>query len=179
MAEIGVLSGLAQNLGFDQRINDIRYQEREKQRALADVSAQQQLFAQDLDYQNAANSHDAPIIKDFAKSKINEIGKFVRENPDWQYNVDKRLMLNQMKKDLKDNSELKRGLASDNSYKSYFNYDSTKLQIVEGEDVRKYYLEDRSEVKYKDISPHVIHALIATEDERFLLIHLLEKIYHL
>ena len=29
-----------------------------------------------------------------------------------------------------------------NSYKSYFNYDSTKLQIVEGEDVRKYYLED-------------------------------------
>ena len=31
----------------------------------------------------------------------------------------------------------------------------------------KYYLEDRSEVKYKDISPHVIHALIATEDERF------------
>ena len=29
-----------------------------------------------------------------------------------------------------------------NSYKSYFNYDPTKLQIVEGEDVRKYYLED-------------------------------------
>jgi len=29
-----------------------------------------------------------------------------------------------------------------NSYKSYFNYDPSKLQIVEGEDVRKYYLED-------------------------------------
>lgn len=119
MAEIGILNGLAQNMGYDDKINDLRYQEREKQRALADVSAQQALFAQDVDYQNAANSHDAPIIKEFAKTKINEIGKFVRENPDWQYNVDKRLMLNQMKKDLKDNGELKRGLASDNSYKAY------------------------------------------------------------
>lgn len=29
-----------------------------------------------------------------------------------------------------------------NSYKSYFNYDPEKLKIVEGEDVKKYYLED-------------------------------------
>jgi hypothetical protein len=29
-----------------------------------------------------------------------------------------------------------------NSYKSYFNFDPTKLKIVEGEDVKKYYLED-------------------------------------
>ncbi|MDB5193608.1 MAG: penicillin-binding protein [Segetibacter sp.] len=31
----------------------------------------------------------------------------------------------------------------------------------------KYFLEDRSNVDYKDISQHIIHALIATEDERF------------
>ncbi len=31
----------------------------------------------------------------------------------------------------------------------------------------KYYAENRSEVKYHEISPNVIHALIATEDERF------------
>lgn len=29
-----------------------------------------------------------------------------------------------------------------NFYKSYFNYDPTKLKVVEGEDVKKYYLED-------------------------------------
>lgn len=29
-----------------------------------------------------------------------------------------------------------------NFYKSYFNYDPSKLQIVEGDDVKKYYLED-------------------------------------
>jgi len=31
----------------------------------------------------------------------------------------------------------------------------------------KFYSENRSEVKYQEISPNVIHALIATEDERF------------
>ncbi|CAN5889127.1 transglycosylase domain-containing protein [soil metagenome] len=31
----------------------------------------------------------------------------------------------------------------------------------------KYYAENRSEVKYSEISPNIIHALIATEDERF------------
>jgi penicillin-binding protein 1A len=31
----------------------------------------------------------------------------------------------------------------------------------------KYYLEDRSNVEYKDISKHIVNALIATEDERF------------
>ena len=31
----------------------------------------------------------------------------------------------------------------------------------------KYYIEDRMNVQYKDISQHVIHALVATEDERF------------
>ena len=31
----------------------------------------------------------------------------------------------------------------------------------------KYYAENRSEVKFNEISPNVIHALIATEDERF------------
>ena len=31
----------------------------------------------------------------------------------------------------------------------------------------KYYAENRSEVRYNEISPNIIHALIATEDERF------------
>src|SRR3954468_8163855 len=31
----------------------------------------------------------------------------------------------------------------------------------------KYYLEDRTTVDFRDISKHIIHALVATEDERF------------
>lgn len=31
----------------------------------------------------------------------------------------------------------------------------------------RYFIQDRTEIKYNDISPHVIHALLATEDIRF------------
>src|SRR5687767_9733997 len=31
----------------------------------------------------------------------------------------------------------------------------------------KFYSENRSEIKYNEISPNALHALIATEDERF------------
>mgnify|MGYP000443958442 FL=1 len=98
MAEIGLLTGLAQNMGYDQKINDLRWNEQQNQRALAESEGKAKMFADDLDFQNAVNEHDAPLIKEFAKNKINEIGKYVRENPDWIYNIDKRNQLNLMKK---------------------------------------------------------------------------------
>ena len=46
---------------------------------------------------------------------------------------------------------------------------SSEVYAVEGTLMGKYFRErgNRSNVKYRDISPHVIDALIATEDERF------------
>src|SRR6195256_4793253 len=46
---------------------------------------------------------------------------------------------------------------------------SSEVYAVEGTLMGKYYRENgnRSLVKYKDISPNVINALIATEDKRF------------
>jgi len=44
---------------------------------------------------------------------------------------------------------------------------ASEIISSDGELMGKYYSENRSEVKYSEISPNVIHALIATEDERF------------
>jgi penicillin-binding protein 1A len=44
---------------------------------------------------------------------------------------------------------------------------ATEVYSSDGKLMGKYYSENRSEVRYKDISPNVINALIATEDERF------------
>ncbi len=44
---------------------------------------------------------------------------------------------------------------------------SSQVYAQDGTLMGKYYLEDRINVEYKDISKHVINALIATEDERF------------
>ncbi len=44
---------------------------------------------------------------------------------------------------------------------------ATEIYSSDGLLMGKYYAENRSEVKYNEISPNIIHALIATEDERF------------
>jgi penicillin-binding protein 1A len=44
---------------------------------------------------------------------------------------------------------------------------ASEIYSSDGVLMGKYYSENRSEVKYNQISPNVIHALIATEDERF------------
>ncbi len=44
---------------------------------------------------------------------------------------------------------------------------ASQVYADDGTLMGKYYLEDRVNAEYKNISPHVIHALIATEDERF------------
>ena len=44
---------------------------------------------------------------------------------------------------------------------------ASEIYTSDGVLMGKYYAENRSEVKYSEISPNVINALIATEDERF------------
>ena len=44
---------------------------------------------------------------------------------------------------------------------------ASEVYTADGKLMGKYYAENRSEVKYNQISPNIINALIATEDERF------------
>ena len=45
---------------------------------------------------------------------------------------------------------------------------ASEVYSADGKLMGKYYSENRSEVKYSQISPNIINALIATEDERFM-----------
>ena len=44
---------------------------------------------------------------------------------------------------------------------------ASQVYAQDGTPMGKYYLEDRTSVKYSDISPYLIQALVATEDKRF------------
>ena len=44
---------------------------------------------------------------------------------------------------------------------------ASEIISADGKQMGKYYAENRSEVKYSEISPNIIHALIATEDQNF------------
>lgn len=115
--EIGVAKGLAQDFQYDQRINDLRYQKQQSDRASALNEAKAKLYADDLDFMNAANSYDNPRIKDFAKKQVGVIGKFASDNPGWEGNVQLRGQMNLLKRELKDNPDLQRGMASDAAFK--------------------------------------------------------------
>jgi hypothetical protein len=115
--EVGKALGLSQSMNYDSRISDLRYQQNELRRAKAENEAKAQMFASDMDFQNAANSFDNPRIKEYGKQQIAKIGAFMRENPDYQSDVTKLAALNLMKRELKDNPELIRGVASDNAFK--------------------------------------------------------------
>ncbi len=44
---------------------------------------------------------------------------------------------------------------------------ATEVISIDGKTIGKYYAENRTPVSYKDLSENLIHALVATEDERF------------
>jgi penicillin-binding protein 1A len=47
------------------------------------------------------------------------------------------------------------------------NSQATVIYSADGKELGRFYAENRVNVKFKDIDPDVIHALVATEDERF------------
>lgn len=118
----GLAQGLAYRLPWDQMINQERqnYIMKQQKQLLAEQKAK--LFADDADYNNVANDFDNPRIKDYALKKISELGSFVKENPGWETDPGARMVYNRIKRDLKDNPELNRGLLSEANYKSMMNY---------------------------------------------------------
>lgn len=46
-------------------------------------------------------------------------------------------------------------------------YLASEVYSSDGQLIGKYYIQNRSNIQYKDISPYVINGLVATEDARF------------
>jgi hypothetical protein len=124
--EVGLATGLAQSMQYDQRIQDARYQNEQFKRAQAENLASLKVFEDDMDYMNAANSFDHDLIKGEADKTIREIGAIIRDNPDYQYDPNVRRIINEKKKYLKDNQHVIRGMASDESFKK-LNEDLAKV----------------------------------------------------
>ncbi len=117
MLEYGLRLGLSADAQYDKRIADLRYNEEANRRAKNEAEAKAKVFADDFNYTNAMNTHDNPLVKQAAQFQIKRIGSFVNNNPDWQTNVQKRAQYQQLIRELKDNPDLQRGLATDESFK--------------------------------------------------------------
>ena len=115
--QAGLARGLAQDLQYDQRIQDLRYQKQEMDRAQALNAAKVKMFVDDTDYMNAVNSFDNPRIKQYSEQVIKDLGKYINENPDYMYDSQKMMEVKRMKRQLKDNPYLHQGIASDDAIK--------------------------------------------------------------
>lgn len=117
--EFGLRRGLSAKVDYNALVNDqARHYQLLKQKQIEQEN-KAKLFADDFDYNNAINSFDNPIIKENARKQISSIGTFIRDNPGWEKDVNKRIQYKQMVRELKDNPELNRGLQSDSNYKLY------------------------------------------------------------
>lgn len=115
--EIGLATGLAQSMGFDQQIQDMRYRQEMMKRQQDMNAAKAKMFSDSLEFQNASNSFDAPKVRDMNAKIVQEIGDYVQSNPDWETNVQKMSYVKLLKNKLKDNPEVLRAVHSDNNYK--------------------------------------------------------------
>lgn len=122
MMNMSLPIGLSVSADYEGKIQDAHYNELMMKRVKDEQEAKAKMFADDTDYNNAMNSFDNPVVKQFANAKIKEIGAFVNANPDWQSNVNKRIQYKQLIKDLKDNPDLIRGVQSDAAIKKYNDY---------------------------------------------------------
>jgi hypothetical protein len=122
MLEYGLRLGLAADMQYDKRIQDLRYNEEAMRRAKGEQEAKAKMFADDFDYKNAMNTHDNPLVKQAAQFNIKRIGSFINSNPDWETNVQKRAQYQQLLRELKDNPDLNRGLQTDDAFEKMNTY---------------------------------------------------------
>lgn len=113
----GIAKGLAQSMDYDKRIQEERYHNQQMKQAQAESQAKLKAFEDDNQYMNAANSFDYALIEDEAKKTLDEIGKIVQSNPNWESDVNARKLINDKRRYLKSNQNVIRGMASDDAFK--------------------------------------------------------------
>ncbi len=117
MAEWGIRKGLAVDLGFGQQTADIARRGAEQRQAMQLAEQRTTQEAADMEYLTPMNAWDNENVKKYAESTLKEMGSFMRDNPDWKYNIDKRRVYNQYKRSLIDNPYLNEGKTVDQQEK--------------------------------------------------------------
>jgi hypothetical protein len=118
MADFGIRRGLAQSFGFDQATADLVRRQEQMRQAKIYAENQAKMQAEDYDYNTAINAWDNTAIREFAQNELKQLGAWERENPDWKYNVEKRIERNNRLKNLKTGKPVMEGLQVDANKKA-------------------------------------------------------------
>lgn len=122
MPEFGNINALAVSGDYDKQINDARYHQQQLQQQASQNEAKRRLFESDIEFQSGSNPFDAPLVKQENQKIVQQLGKFISENPDWDTNFEKRGVVKQMKRSLKDNPHVLRAMATNENRKALLTY---------------------------------------------------------
>jgi len=140
MADYGLAAGLAVRTGAGQaaenRINDFKYAEDLRKQNEAMAMAKAKIFSEDLEFQNGSNPYDAAVIQEENKKLTQDLGRFTRENPDWETNNTKSAQLKLLKQSMKSTPAVLRSIAYKDSI-AKLNADLSEV----AKDPKKYDLE--------------------------------------
>ncbi len=111
MAEFGLLGGLSQDMGYDERINDARYNQIQAERAKAKAASAASLFADEFSQGPIGSEYDDPIISQYVKGRMKEAGSLMKNDPNYKYNPETLSQLKAIKNDIKGNEHVLRATA--------------------------------------------------------------------
>lgn len=115
--DFGAYQGLAVKSNLSDQIGDYERHDLRMQQNKSLAESKAKIFADSVAYQNSANAFDYAIIKEYNTKIINEIGTYMKENPDALYNKDKILFIQDKRRELNDNIHVLRAKASDDNKK--------------------------------------------------------------
>jgi hypothetical protein len=133
----GKAKGLAQSLQYDARQNDLRFINEYERRSKAEAIARAQAEAKDMEFTHAANPFDEQKVKDNANSVITEVGKYKQANPDWEWNTQKRAVVNAKLSELRNNDALLRSIQYKDAYNQYLNDRQEAMKNPESWDMER------------------------------------------
>jgi len=122
MPELGNIGGMAVDMGFDQQVNDLRYQQQMLRQQEAQNEAKRKLFESDMEFQKGGNAFDQPLVKAENQKIVQSIGDYISSNPDWETNFSKRGYVKQLKASLKDNPHVLRALSTNDNRQALLKY---------------------------------------------------------
>ncbi len=115
--EFGLRAGLSRPLVRDNSQEMVQMYQLQKQHQIEQEN-KAKMFADDFDYKSPINEFDRPLVNNFSRGVIKDAGTFIRNNPGWERDINKRIEYKQYIRSLKDNEHLNRALQTDSNWQA-------------------------------------------------------------
>lgn len=118
----GTTAGLSYVHNWDAEMQRQNYNEQADRQARIDAENKAKMLGDKLAFDHLSNTWDNKLMKEFAEGRIQEIGKFIAENPNYESDAGLWAKFNQMSGELTNNDIVSRSMRIQQNYESLVGY---------------------------------------------------------